>query len=195
MKESVGKAVRLAQPPAASEASEAEPVATGSLPVVSGSTRARLVRLAYRFLWNQDDAEDAVQDALTVAQERHRDLKAPERWWSWLCRVVVQRCHLQGRSRQRHTAHAEPYARHAANRAEGGTASAEDKELLRFLLPQLPRRQQEVVVLRHLQQMSYEKIGEVLGIAPSTARVHCRAGLERLKELLYAPDPFETPRS
>ena len=168
-------------------------------PVVSGTMRTRLVRLAYRFLWNQDDAEDAVQDALAVAQQRYQDLKAPEHWWSWLCRVVVQRCHLQGRGKQRYSTHAEPYARHATQRTAGGagsgSASAEDKDLLRFLLPQLPPRQQEVVVLRHLQQMSYEEIGEVLGISPSTARVHCRAGLERLRALLCAPDPFETPRS
>jgi len=157
--------------------------------------RTRLVRLAYRFLWNQDDAEDAVQDALTTAQQRYRELKAPERWWSWLCRVVVQRCHLQGRGKQRHAAHAEPYARHAVGRAGSGAASAEDKELLRFLLPQLPPRQQEVVVLRHLQQMSYEQIGEVLGISASTARVHCRTGLERLRKLLCEPGPFDEARS
>ena len=67
---------------------------------ISGETgpgrvdRESLVRLAYRFLWNYHDAEDAVQEALIAAQAKGGQLKDRGKWASWLYRIVVQRCLL-----------------------------------------------------------------------------------------------------
>jgi len=174
-----------------------EPADTGRRPPITGDLRDRLVRLAYRFLWNQDDAEDAVQDALAVAHEQEDRLRVPARWFSWVCRIVVQRCRLHGRRRQRWLRQATRFARPVE--AEPTTTAGRDEhaEALRQLVSELPRRQQEVIVLRYLQQMSYEQIAEVLGIAPSTARVHAQAGLETLRDrlLMQRPGWFEDPDS
>lgn len=160
-------------------------------PVLSPATRDQLVRLAYRFLWNVDDAEDAVHDALATAQERIGNLRDRDKWWSWVCRIVVQRCQLHGRERQRRKSHARPYEREALHRRGGGEPSESfaDKEELQKALAGLPQRQQEVIVLRHLQGMAYDRIAEVLDISPATARVHARAGREKLRSLLLQRDP------
>ena len=42
---------------------------------MSTSIRDRLVRLAYRFVWNHDDAEEIAQDALATACERSGELR------------------------------------------------------------------------------------------------------------------------
>lgn len=163
-------------------------------PVVSPSMRDRLVRLAYRFLWNRDDAEDAVQDALTVAHERVGDLRDAGRWWSWVCRIVVNRCQERGRQRLRRERHEQPLMIAEARRqANVETDATEDKTILRRVLQDLLQRQQEVIVLRHLQEMSYEQVGEVLGIAPATARVHARAARETVRKLMLqrCPDWFD----
>ena len=57
------------------------------------------------------------------------------------------------------------------------------------LLMELPQRQHEVMVLRHLQGMPFEEIARVLDIAPATARVHARAGRETLRSLILKRDP------
>jgi RNA polymerase sigma-70 factor (ECF subfamily) len=153
---------------------------------VSRFMRDRLVRLAYRFLWNQADAEDAAQDALATALARRADLRSPDKWWPWLCRILVTRCHQQGRERRRRERHEEASdvtPRDALPPAASADPT-ETKELVRRMIQKLPQRQQEVIVLRHLQQMSYQEIAEVLGIAPSTARVHARAGREALRDLI-----------
>ena len=166
-------------------------------PVVSGTVRDRLVRLAYRFVWNHHDAEEVAQDALTIAQEKAGGLRDRRKWWSWMCAVVVQRCRERGRRAQRWKRHEEAYRAEVLQRGGGPQASDENdaKQSVRELLWELPKRQQEVMVLRHLQGMPYDEISEVLGISAATARVHARAGREALRDQLLArhPDWFAKP--
>lgn len=160
-------------------------------PVVTRSLRDRLVRLAYRFLWNLDEAEDVAHDALVKAHERADDLRESDKWWSWVCRIVVHACRARGRQRQRWKRHEEPIGREASRRAEQGARADAPRsaDLLRALLKELPPRQREVIVLRHLQDMPYEKIAELLEITPVTARVHARAAREKLRTLLLERHP------
>jgi len=160
---------------------------SGSRPVIPWSPTARdkLFRLAYRLLWNRADAEDAVQDALLAAYERSAQLRDSEKWWPWVCRIVVQRCRLMGRRaslRRRHElAFADLVPTHESARSSG---SADLKTLVITLLDELPRRQREVLVLRHLQGMTFEEVAVALELAPETARVHAQRGRERLLSLI-----------
>lgn len=162
-----------------------EPLAPWSL-----SARDRLFRLAYRLMWNWADAEDAVQDALLTAYERSTQLRDSEKWWPWVCRIVVQRCRLLGRRaslRKRHEqAFTDLVPTHDAARSSG---SVELKTLVIELLDELPRRQREVLVLRHLQGMAFGEIAEVLALSPETARVHAQRGRERLAVLIAERRP------
>ena len=170
-----------------------EPRLRGPAPPKPGSRSARdqLVRLAYRFLWNRDEAEEVAQDALMTAHERARDLREVDKWWPWVCRIVVQRCRLRGRDRHQRDRHAEPYAVEVTRRErEAGDAdSSELVELVKSLLGELPPRQYEVIVLHHLHGMGYDEVAEVLGIAAATARVHARAGREALRKLVLNRSP------
>jgi len=157
----------------------------------SREVRGRLVRLAYRFLWNRSDAEDVVQDALATAQARANELRDERKWWSWICRIVVHRCHHQARQRQRHARHSDELRAFVARSADERRVEpdADERALVRMLLGELPTRQREVTVLRHLEGMAYEQIAEVLGISASTARVQGRNGLETLRGWLLKRNP------
>lgn len=158
---------------------------TATAGMFPASARDRLVRLAYRFLWNQHDAEDVAQEALTRACERASDLRDRDKWWSWVSRIVVHRCHELGRRKLRRERHQPMLRAQAAREAQGSGVdqSADEKVGLRQLLHELPRRQREVIVLRHLQGMAYGEIATVLGISAATARVHAQAGRETLRRL------------
>ncbi len=170
---------------------DAEQVAGAAHPTeVSRSVRDRLVRLAYRFLWNQDDAEDAVHDALAIAQKRGEELRDRSKWWSWVCRIVISQCHQQGRQKARHQRHEADIRRAHESAAEPAPPpDLGDNETIGRLIGRLPTRQREVLVLKHLQQISYGEIAAVLGITASTARVHAKAAREALRELVLAADP------
>ena len=163
---------------------------------ITPSTRNRLVRLAYRFVWNQDDAEDAVQDALLTAETKADHLREDQNWWSWIRRIVVNRCHERGRKTQTRNRHEENLSVQHAGRIAAETrsdASHDSLDAVRTALLDLPRRQREVLVLLHLEGMPYDEIGRVLQMSPSTARVHAKAGRDGLRRILLQrfPDWFD----
>jgi RNA polymerase sigma factor (sigma-70 family) len=156
---------------------------------ITGELRDGLVRLAYRFVWNRDDAEDIAQDAIAKSLVASGELREQGRWWAWLCRIVVHRCHEYGRRRKRWTRHEASYGRESVRDSAGDARPDERGEVLRAMLNELPARQREVMVLRHLQGMDYAEIGRVLEISPSTARVHAQSGREALRGLLLERHP------
>ena len=163
---------------------------------VTPAIRSRLVRLAYRFLWNQADAEDAVHDALLTAESKADHLRDDKNWWSWICKIVVNRCFDRGRKTGTRKRHEDNYKIHVMHRVAADSGSDESQgglDAIRTALLGLPRRQREVLVLLHMEGMSYDEIGRVLEISPSTARVHARAGREGLQKvmLLQHPDWFD----
>jgi len=162
---------------------EADPIAG-----VSDAEWVRLCRLAFRFLWNRADAEDAVQEALQAAHLHRQQLADGTKWWPWLRRITIQKCHQIGRRKRRDRTVAMPAQFEVAADSEDGDHLAES-EATRLALDRLPQRQREVVVLRHLEGMGYDEIAVILDIAPSTARVHARAALEALRDHLVQQHP------
>ena len=163
---------------------------------VTPAIRTRLVRLAYRFLWNQADAEDAVHDALLTAGRKADHLREHENWWSWICKIVVNRCFDRGRKTGTRKRHEDNYKIHVMQRVAGDSGRDESQgglDAIRTALVDLPRRQREVLVLLHLEGMSYDEISRVLEMSPSTARVHARAGREGLRKVMLQkyPDWFD----
>jgi len=140
-----------------------------------------LVRLAYRFLWNQADAEDAVHEAAVIAHSRKGELRDPNRWWPWVCSIVVQQCHLLGRGKARRLRLTRTLDE-KGNARGIKTAQDDNADVTEIVneLQRLPRRQREVLVLRHIQGMDFAEIGEMLGMSAETARVHAMRGRESL---------------
>lgn len=147
------------------------------------SARQNLVRLAYRLLWNRDDAEDAVQDALTSAHEKRDELREKDKWFAWVRQILVQRCRAVGRRKVlwNRFRTSEP-----VRDAELPIAGKHDDRIAavnrtRELLMRLPERQRQVIVLRFLEGLDYDEIATLLDVTPSTCRVHAYAGLESMR--------------
>lgn len=163
--------------------------------------RERMLSLAHRLLWDRHAAEDVVQDALVAAQQTGAPLRDGTKWWPWLCRIVVHRCRLHQRRSARQAemvpsapgvepdAVAFPAVGESGAGSTGDAARDEACELVRRMLPLLPERQQEVLVLRHLQEMSYEQIADVLGMSVSTARVQAMNARDALLQLVLRAKP------
>ena len=157
----------------------------------TGRARSVLVRLAYRFLWNVDDAEDAVHDALAIVQAKGEQLKDQSKWWSWVRRIVVNQCHEQQRRRLRHERHTSALADRQANSHPTDTALDREElsKILKDLIAELPEQRQVAIVLRHIDGMSYQQIAEIMQVSESTVRVHVRAAREALREKIMKRYP------
>src|SRR5258705_11777262 len=63
--------------------------------------RLRFGRYAYHLLGNESDAEEALQDAFTLAYRSLDRCRHPERFAAWLFRILVNRCRTTGARRGR----------------------------------------------------------------------------------------------
>jgi RNA polymerase sigma-70 factor (ECF subfamily) len=153
-----------------------------------------LIRLAYRFCWNRDDAEDAVQRALVLAAREQHQLADRSKLWSWVQSIIVRQCHslLRTRARQRKAETNDGANARASSVDVSPTAKLlrrEFTELVKRMVASLPDRQQTAIVLRHLAGMSYREIAEMMGVSESTARVQVHNARELLRQAILAEHP------
>jgi RNA polymerase sigma-70 factor (ECF subfamily) len=59
-----------------------------------------------------------------------------------------------------------------------------DRATIRRLLATLPKAAQEVVILHHLLGLSFEEVGQIMGIAAGTAKVRSHRALKKIRERL-----------
>ena len=150
-------------------AQSGEPQAFGVL--VEGSW-SELVTLARGILASGDEAEDIVQEALLHAWQRLWMLRRPESFGAWMRRIVARRCLSHARRRRR----AEDLVDLPAGGAEPD-AGLDAARLLSTLAP----RQRAVLYLTWVEGCTDREAGRILGLKPSTIRVHRYRGLERLR--------------
>ena len=150
---------------------------------------ARMYGYALALLGDVSEAEDVVQDVFTriCASGRMPDDSA-----RYLLRAVRNEAFSRLRKRRlrfwranqlRHTQTALLQFRDSAA-APGNTESIERT------LNALPPKQREVVVLKILQDMTFDEIAEVLDVSPNTAASRYRYAIERLRRTM-APEGQE----
>ena len=151
------------------------------------SRQDRVARLASRLLGWPADVDDVVQEVFLAAWKGLPRFRGQSELGTWLMRITVNKCRSHRRkemlrlrwlwSRQQEDAAAsEPADRAALDR--------ETQAEIRRGVRRLPARYCEVVVLRYLEEMPVEKIGQVLGLTRNTVEVRLHRARERLKKEL-----------
>jgi RNA polymerase sigma-70 factor (ECF subfamily) len=148
--------------------------------------------IALRVLGNPHDAEEVAQDALVRAYralggwppERIREVRLRP----WLATIVVNLCRNRVRRHAPPTtplaplveAGREPPADPSGDPA-GLAARAAERDQLASLLAGLPERYRVPVVLRHVDDLSYAELAEVLGRPEGTLKAQVHRGLALLR--------------
>ena len=133
-----------------------------------------IVRTAYLMLGDRAAAEDVAQEAFARLYARWRRVSRYERPGAWVRRVAIR---LASRARRR------PAALQLSHDAPGPVQAGPDPDLQRALLA-LPANQRAAVVLHYLGDLPVAEVAELMGVAPSTARVHLHRARKRLATLL-----------
>lgn len=157
-----------------------------------------LLRIARRLLRNEDDARDAVQEALLSA---HRNLGRFEgrcRLSTWLYRITVNAARMRRRSRARRVEVAlddllpgfDAAGNHAGAIAawhEPASAHAEREELrasVRECIDQLPDGHRTVVLLRDVEQLDTAAVAAILGVTVNAVKIRLHRARIALRALL-----------
>jgi RNA polymerase sigma-70 factor (sigma-E family) len=149
----------------------------------------RLHRLAYLLCGDGSRADDIVQSAMTTLYVHWGDIRVANNLDAYV-RTMVVRSFLSEKRR--------PWSRvslmhHPPDRADPGAESDSatlDRLLVRAALRKVPPRQQAVLVLRFVLDLSVADVAGLLGCTEGTVKSQTAKGLGALRKALDREDPI-----
>jgi len=156
-----------------------------------------MLAVARRFVSNDDDAADVVQEAFLSAFRSLDSFQGQSRLGTWLHRIVVNHSLMRLRSRKRRaevsidallpkfddTGH---HARRVVSwsQPEDVLSRAEVRQRVRECVDQLPESYRTVILLRDIEQYDTQQTAEQLGISSEAVKVRLHRARQALRTLL-----------
>jgi RNA polymerase sigma-70 factor, ECF subfamily len=161
----------------------------------------RASRIAWHYLRDAADADEAVQDAFVKAYTHIASFQRALSFEVWFTRILINGCLDRQKSRMRRSRWMLPASdvadrdQHAIARAgRPGDRSPEDLLLAREWRGQLatavkllPGRQRLVFLLCHYADHSTRDVAEMTGLSESTVRVHLFRAVRKLRQVMEGP--------
>ncbi len=158
----------------------------------------RAVRIAYNYLRDAHDADEAVQDAFFKVFTHITTYREELPFEVWFTRILVNGCLDLRKARARRLRWAlpmtasetgpppEPVAPQAT--PEDRLVSSDQARQITAAVDRLPDRQRTVFTLCHIADQSTSEVSQALGLSEATVRVHLFRAIRKLRKLL-APEP------
>jgi len=147
--------------------------------------------LALRMAGNPFDAADLTQEAFLRVHRHLGKFRGRSSLKTWIFRVALNHCRSRLGRRRLPTQSLEPLPGELAPQIPDPRRGPEERALARdegrrvaAALGRIPVQFREAVVLRDLQDLSYEEIAAVLGVRIGTVRSRIARGRQRLREVL-----------
>lgn len=144
----------------------------------------RLYSAARLIVRDEPIAEDAVQDTLVRAWRGIPRLRRPERFASWLHRILVNAC-LDAVRRTR-TGERSLETSGTAVVMEGFEAEADQRDEVHRALARLTHEQRAVLVLRYFLDLSVPEVADVMGVPLGTAKSRLHHALRAMRAAVDA---------
>jgi RNA polymerase sigma-70 factor (ECF subfamily) len=158
----------------------------------------RAMRIAYNYLRDAHDADEAVQDAFFKVFTHITTYRVDLPFEVWFTRILVNGCLDLRKARARRLRWALPMAASESTPPPEPTASQPSPEdrlvssdqarQIAAAVEQLPDRQRTVFTLCHIADQSTSEVSQALGLSEATVRVHLFRAVRKLRKLL-APQP------
>ncbi|MDQ3213779.1 MAG: sigma-70 family RNA polymerase sigma factor [Acidobacteriota bacterium] len=160
----------------------------------------RALRIAYHYMRDAADADEAVQDAFVKAYSHLASFREELPFEVWFTRILINGCLDRIKARTRRARWFAPMPdgpggqQDFAERTAGKDPSPEDQLLARERrvmltrsLARLPARQRSVFMLSHYEGCTSREVSAMTGLNESTVRVHLFRAIRKLRVLLADP--------
>ncbi len=142
-------------------------------------------------LQDYDDAREITQEAFLAAWQGLPSFRGKARFATWLYRIAYN-CSLRllERRKRERSLQAVMQAEHILEgmnkekQAEDSIELRDRQAIVREQLEQLPPKYRIVLILRHLQDMTYEEMADILTMPVGTIETHLFRARNLLKERL-----------
>lgn len=149
--------------------------------------RDQVFRLALRMCGSEADADEVAQEAFLSAWKALPNFRGESQFSTWLYQLSTHAAIDLMRREKRQIAADDITEVSAADPAPSPQQQAEQseqREIVRDAILQLAPEQREVVVLRFMEELSYEEIGAVLKLPSGTVKSRLNRAKAQLKEIL-----------
>jgi RNA polymerase sigma-70 factor (ECF subfamily) len=155
----------------------------------------RAARIAYHYLRDSAEADEAVQDAFVKAYQHLASFREELPFDVWFTRILINGCLDRIKARTRRERWLLPMSGKPGTRAAGPSAAAdaspeqallgrERRREIATALSKLPERQRSVFVLSHVEGRTSREVSALTGLNESTVRVHLFRAIRKLRTLL-----------
>jgi RNA polymerase sigma-70 factor (ECF subfamily) len=162
-----------------------------------GRHQRRASRIAFHYLRDAAEADEAVQDAFVKAYSHLQSFREELPFEVWFTRILINGCldRIKARTRRERWITSMPDGpggeRDFAERTPGREPSPEAQLLARErrqrladALARLPDRQRSVFMLSHYEGCTSREVSALTGLNESTVRVHLFRAIRKLRVLL-----------
>lgn len=158
----------------------------------------RMQLVARRYLLDDQDCDDAVQDAFISAFQAIDQFEGTAQLGTWLHRIVINVCLMKLRSRSRRpevsiesllptfdsSGHAEHPAQRWRSLRDDDLQRSENRDVVRQCIEMLPYDYREVVLLRDIEELSTEETAVALNTSVGAIKTRLHRARQALRTLL-----------
>jgi len=146
---------------------------------------AACTRFATRMLGNREDAEDATQETFLRAYRSLARYEERQAFRTWLFQILINRCRTAAVRRQgRHRMFlVDDHAVASASVRPAAEASDLRAELQR-VVDALDADQREAILLKHVEQLSYDEMAAATGVGVSALKMRVKRACDRMQWML-----------
>ena len=156
-------------------------------------TKNKLFRFALRFLGNEEEAKDIVQEVFIRVWNGRQQMEAVENWEAWCMRITrnlsLDRIRLMNRKPTQpieesfnvHHKDLTPYE---------STEMDESMRKITEMIQALPEKQRQVIHLRDVEGYSYQEICDILELDMNQVKVNLFRARNAVREKLVKIDAY-----
>jgi len=158
----------------------------------------RLLAIARRYLRQEEDARDAVQEGFAAAFRSVGRFQGTSSISTWLHRIVINCCLMKLRSGRRRpetsieellprfdeTGHRILEGAQIPESAETALEREETGRRVRAAIARLPEQYRAVLLLRDIEEVSTSEAAEMLGLTPNAVKIRLHRARQALRGLL-----------
>ncbi|MFT9487034.1 sigma-70 family RNA polymerase sigma factor [Tepidibacillus infernus] len=144
-----------------------------------------IYKTAYYFMGNEHDAKDVAQEALIKVYTKLSTFEEKAQFHTWVQRITTNICMDKYRKNKKEVS-IDLFEMKLTNHSNIET-EIENKMMVEELLAhmnQLPNKIRSVMILRYLQNFSYQEIAETLDLPLNTVKSYLFRGRDQLQALI-----------
>lgn len=153
----------------------------------------KLFRFALKFLRNDEEAEDIVQEVLIRVWNGRDQMKDIQNWEAWCMRITknLSLDRVRAMSRKQTQPIEESYhVRHEALTPHESTEVGESMQKITQMIASLPDKQRQVIHLRDVEGYSYQEICEILELDMNQVKVNLFRARNSVRERMTKIDAY-----